>query len=225
MKFKNIILIFTSILTGFVYSQNATEAKKQYNQIILLNYGILGLELSKLGDFMMPQYGFLAGSKFPTYDTTKQFDFKNIKMKVVISDEREKLKLSKIECSKIDLKNKSEFRGNQGTVKLWQYLNYLLPKSNIIIDSTSTNELIVSLNALDSRLIGFGQIEVHGLCQMDFKYKGITKSYCTDIEDGDPTAPLQKSSFVTRKTAARYMTSASIRETFEKFFNDLTDWK
>jgi hypothetical protein len=85
--------------------------------------------------------------------------------------------------------------------------------------------LEVRLTALDCRLIGFGEIAAHGLCQMEFKYKGISKTYCTDIEDGDPNAPLSKKSFVSRKTATRYMASASIRETIEKFLTDLKDWK
>ncbi len=61
--------------------------------------------------------------------------------------------------------------------------------------------------------------------QMNFKYKGTTKTYCTDIEDGDKNAPLSKTSFVSRKTATRFMASASIRETIEKFLKDLNDWK
>lgn len=155
----------------------------------------------------------------------KPFDFKNIKVKVLLSDDRIQRNLSKVDCSEVELKNKSEFKGDQGTVKVWQYLNELLPKSNIVIDSTATDILEVHLAALDSRLIGFGQIAVHGICQMDFKYKNTSKTYCTDIEDGDPNAPLSKTDFVTRKTASRYMTSASIRETIEKFFTDLVNWK
>jgi hypothetical protein len=224
MKLKT-ILFFTLLLNSVTYAQEKKDTRNDSNQIILLNAGLLGNVIYSLGEATMPQYGFLPGSKFPTYETIKKFDFKNIKMKVLLSDDRKIDSLTKIDCSEIELKNKSEFKGEQGTVKVWQYLNQLLPKANIIIDSTSTNILEVHLKALDSRLIGFGQIEVHGLCKMEFKYNGTSKIYCTDIEDGDVNAPLTKSSFVTRKTASRYMTSASIRETIEKFFNDLINWK
>lgn len=195
------------------------------NQVKLLNAGILGSLIYSLGDAVMPQYGFLPGSKFPIYPTTKPFDFKKIKMRVTLSDDRKALNLTNVGCSEIELKNKSEFNGDQGTVKVWQYLNELLAKSNIIVDSTATKVLEIHLKALDSRLLGFGQIAVHGICEMEFKYEGISKEYCTDIEDGDRNAPLSKSSYVTRKTASRYMTSASIRETIEKFLDKLLQWK
>jgi hypothetical protein len=83
----------------------------------------------------------------------------------------------------------------------------------------------VKLLALDCRIIGFGIAAIHGLCQMEFKYNGTSKTYCTDIEDGDITAPLKKSNFVTRLTGTRYMASASIRNTIEKFLRDFIDWK
>jgi len=133
--------------------------------------------------------------------------------------------LLKINCSEVEINNKSELKGEQGTVKVWDYLNTLFLQSNIIIDTTSEDELEVRLTALDCRLIGHGQTVVHGLCQLEFKYKGLTKTYCTDIEDGDINAPLSKKSFVSRKTATRYMASAAIRETIEKFLTDLEDWK
>ena len=146
-------------------------------------------------------------------------------MKVTLYNDRDEKKLSKINCSEIGITNETELKGEQGTVKVWDYLNTLFLQSKIVIDTTSSDELEVRLTALDCRLIGFGQIAVHGLCQIEFKYKGITKTYCTDIEDGDKNAPLTKSSFVSRKTATRYMASASIRETIEKFLTDLKDWK
>jgi hypothetical protein len=225
MRLKTILLFTLLFLKSVTNAQENKDTRNDPNQIILLNGGFLGDIIYSLGEATMPQYGFLPGSKFPTYETVRPFDFKGIKMKVLLSDDRTIDNLTKLECSEIELKNKSEFIGDQGTVKVWQYLNQLLPKANIIIDSTSTNVLEVHLKALDSRLIGFGQIQVHGLCKMEFKYNQITKVYCTDIEDGDVNAPLSKSSFVTRKTASRYMTSASIRETIEKFFNELVDLK
>jgi hypothetical protein len=213
-KFNLLILILTISFTS--YSQN---------QIIYPQGGAIGAMSYVMAKEIMPEHGFLPGKKFPTYPTVEPFDFNNLKLKVTLYNDRDEKKLSKINCSEIGITNETELKGEQGTVKVWDYLNTLFLQSKIVIETTSSDELEVRLTALDCRLIGFGQIAVHGLCQIEFKYKGITKTYCTDIEDGDKNAPLTKSSFVSRKTATRYMASASIRETIEKFLTDLKDWK
>jgi hypothetical protein len=216
MKSKFILLVLT-FATSF--------ASLSQNQIIYPQGGVIGGLSYVVAKEIMPEHGFLPGKKFPTYPTVKPFDFKNLKLKVTLYNDRDEKKLTKINCSEVEIDNKTELKAEQGTVKVWDYLNTLFLQSKIVIDTTSTDELEVRLTALDCRLIGFGQIAVHGLCQMEFKYKGITKTYCTDIEDGDINAPLSKTSFVSRKTATRYMASASIRETIEKFLTDLKDWK
>lgn len=213
-KFNLLILILATNFTSY----------SQY-QIIYPQGGAIGAMSYVIAKEIMPEHGFLPGKKFPTYPTVEPFDFNNLKLKVTFYNDRDEKKLSKINCSEIGITNETELKGEQGTVKVWDYLNTLFLQSKIVIDTTSSDELEVRLTALDCRLIGFGQIAVHGLCQIEFKYKGITKTYCTDIEDGDKNAPLTKSSFVSRKTATRYMASASIRETIEKFLTDLKDWK
>ena len=213
-KFNLLTLILTISFTS--YSQN---------QIIYPQGGAIGAMSYVMAKEIMPEHRFLPGKKFPTYSTVEPFDFNNLKLKVILYNDRDEKKLSKINCSEIGITNETELKGEQGTVKVWDYLNTLFLQSKIVIDTTSSDELEVRLTALDCRLIGFGQIAVHGLCQIEFKYKGITKTYCTDIEDGDKNAPLTKSSFVSRKTATRYMASASIRETIENFLTDLKDWK
>ena len=195
------------------------------SQIIYPQGGTIGVLSYEVAKDIMPEHGFLSGKKFPTYATVEKYDFKNIKLKVVLYDCRDSLKLAKLSCSEVEINNKTELKGEQGTAKIWDYVNKLFLESNIVIDKNATDELQIRISALDCRLIGYGQIAVHGLCQMDIKYKGISKTYCTDIEDGDKNAPLSKTSFVSRKTATRYMASASIRETIEKFLKELNDWK
>lgn len=213
----NLTLLFLILTSQFVsYSQN---------QIIYPQGGVIGGLSYVLAKEIMPEHGFLPGKKFPTYPTVKPFDFNNLKLKVILYNDRDENKLAKINCSEIEITNQTELKKEQGTVKVWDYINQLFHQSKIVIDTTSTDELEIRLSALDCRLLGHGQIAVHGLCQMEFKYKGITKIYCTDIEDGDLNAPLNKKSFVSRKTATRYMASAAIRETIEKFLTDLKDWK
>ena len=216
VKSKFSLLVLILAISFASYSQN---------QIIYPQGGVIGGLVYVATKDIMPEHGFLPGKTFPTYPTVKPFDFKNLKLKVILYNDRDIKKLRKINCSEVEINNKSEFKTEQGTVKVWDYLNTLFQQSKILIDTTSTDELEVRLTALDCRLIGHRQVAVHGLCQMEFKYKGITKTYCTDIEDGDANAPLSKKSFVSRKTATRYMASASIRETIEKFLTDLEDWK
>ncbi len=216
MKSNFITLVIALALVTSSYSQN---------QIIYPQGGVIGGLSYVIAKEIMPEHGFLPGKKFPTYPTINQFDFQDLKLKVTLYNDRDEKKLTKINCSQIVLNNETELNADQGTVKVWDYLNTLFLQSKISIDTTSINELEIRLTALDCRLIGFGQIAVHGLCQMEIKYKGISKTYCTDIEDGDKNAPLSKTSFVSRKTATRYMASAAIRETVEKFLTDLKDWK
>ena len=216
MKNKLKIILFVLGFLGISKSQS---------QIVYPQGGAVGALSYVVAKDIMPEYGFLPGKKFPSYSTVDKYDFKNIKLKVVLYDNRDSLKLVKLNCSVVEINNKTELKGDQGTAKVWDYLNKLFLESNIIIDKEASEEVQICLTALDCRLIGFGQIAVHGLCQMEFKYKRITKTYCTDIEDGDKNAPLSKTSFVTRKTATRYMASASIKETIEKFLKELNDWK
>lgn len=216
MKIKFILLALTLIIVSTIYSQN---------QIIYPQGGVIGTLSYQIAKDIMPEHGFLPGKKFPTYPTVKPFNFNGLPLKVLLYNDRDEKQAATLRCSRTEITNETELKGEQGTVKVWDYLNTLFFQSKIVIDTTATEELEVRLTALDCRLIGFGQIAVHGLCQMEFKYKGITKSYCTDIEDGDMNAPLTKSSFVSRKTATRYMASAAIRATIEKFLEDLKEWK
>jgi hypothetical protein len=163
----------------------------------------------------------LPGKKFPFYSTIDKYDFNNLDISVELRDDRFNLNLDFIKCSDIEISNMSEFNNLKGIYAVKDYIDTIFEKSNINVDSLSTHKLTISLEALDVRQIGFGRIKVHGLCQMKFKYKDFEQTYCIDIVDGDEHAPLGKNSFVTRKTASRYMLSASIREVIEQFLIDL----
>jgi len=192
-----------------------------YSQIIYPQGGAIGSLLYTAGAEFMPEHGFLPGKKFPTYETVEKFDFNGKKIKVVLFDDRNTLNLKNIDCSKVELTNTSEFKSEQGIAKVWEYINKLANDSKLIIDKDATDEYEIRLMVLDTRLIGFGSIDVHGMSQIKVTHNGVEKIYCTDIQDGDKNAPLSKSSFVSRKTATRFMMSASIRETIEKFLTDL----
>lgn len=211
---KKILLLFV-ILTAYNHS---------FSQIIYPQGGAIGSLLYTAGAEFMPEHGFLPGKKFPTYETVEKYDFNGKKIKVVLFDDRNTLNLRKIDCSEVELTNSSEFKDEQGIVKVWEYINKLANDSKLVIDKDATDEYEIRLMALDSRLIGFGSIDVHGLTQIKVSHNGAEKIYCTDIQDGDKNAPLDKSSFVSRKTATRFMMSASIRETLGKFLKDLNNY-
>lgn len=121
----------------------------------------------------------------------------------------------------MEFTNTSEFKNPESIYKVGQYLDTLFKQSNAILDLNSTDTLQVELEGIDVRLIGFGYIRVHGLCQMKVKYHNFSKTYCVDITDADKNSPVSSNAFVTRKTATRILASAAIREVIEQFFVDL----
>lgn len=131
--------------------------------------------------------------------------------------------MKKIGCSELTIENTSELYSPQTIYKLETYIDSLFYQANINIDSTAYKKIIIRLQAIDSRLIGFGKIKVHGLCQLKISMDSFEKIYCCDIVDGDKNAPLGSNAVVTRKTASRFMASASIRECIEQFLFDLKE--
>lgn len=167
------------------------------------------------------EYGYLPGKRFPYYKTIEKYDFNGQKIRVELYDYREIKGLQHIDCSTERIENLSEFAKENSILRVAQYIDKLFQESNIQIDTTVQNSIEIYLEALDSRLIGFGYIKIHGLCQIRVKYLDNEKIYCSDIMDGDKNSPLGKYAFVTRKTGLRKMGSASIREVIEQFLVDL----
>ena len=199
-----------AVLFTFIFISVATQA--QY--IIPLIIGAT-----------MPEHGFLPGKKFQFYPTLNKFDFVGKKLCVAFFDLRDSLQIKKLDCAKVDITNESEFAGPNGAIKVIEYFQALMPQAGIVIDSAAADTLNVYLEALDNRLIGFGSITAHGLCQMRIIHGNMVKTYCEDITDKDPHSPIGRNAFVTRKTATRVIQSASIREVIEKIFADLKGYK
>lgn len=182
---------------------------------------IMIFPIGKTGSTIMPEHGFLPGRKFKYYPTINKYDFKGLRLRVELFDDRINLKLKKTQCSEIEFTNTSEFTNPDCIYKVGKYVDTLLKQSGAIPDLTSTDTLRIRFEAIDSRLIGFGYIRAHGLCQMTVIYHNLEKTYCVDITDADKNSPIGPSAFVTRLTATRIMASASIREIIEQFFVDL----
>ena len=197
----SILLIIFSISSG-------------YSQIIIPIF---------FGEEIIPEHGFLPGRKFPIYKTTNTFDFKEKSFRVELVDDRANSQLKNIECSPLEIENTSELSSAQTIFKLKDYIDSLFNQAHIVIDSSAKKTIEIKLQAIDSRLIGFGKIKVHGLCQLKIGVDSIEKVYCYDIVDGDKNAPLGSNAIVTRKTASRFMASAAIRECLEQFLFDLKE--
>jgi hypothetical protein len=169
----------------------------------------------------IPEHGFLPGKKFRFYPTINKYDLGGIRLRVEMRDLRDSLKIERLDCSLVEINNKSEFAGDYGAQIVYQYFQYLLPAAGVTLDSTSTEVLTVSLEALDNRLLGFGNITAHGLCQICVQWKDFSKCYCVDITDKDSHSPISPNAFVTRKTGTRVIQSAAIREAIERLITDL----
>lgn len=176
-----------------------------------------------MSEDMVPEHGFLPGKAFRFYKTTVDYSFGGRRLKVNLVDDRARLNLEKIECSALPFTNTSEFSKPEAVYKVRDYIDSLFSQSGIIIDTSAKDILNVSLQALDVRLIGFGSVRVHGMCQMEFNYQGKSAVYCTDITDADPNSPVRPTAWVTRKTATRILASAAVREVIEQFLKDLSE--
>lgn len=173
----------------------------------------------------MPEHGFLPGKKFKFYPAINTYDFKQYDLRVELFDDRNQLKLDKTGCSDLEFTNTSEFAGPESIYKISQYIDTLFKAAGARINPASKDTLRVRLEGIDSRLIGFGYIRVHGLCQIKVDYQTLHKVYCVDITDADKNSPVSSNALVTRKTATRIMASAAIRDVIEQFFADLKNYK
>jgi len=166
---------------------------------------------------------FSPGKSFNFYPTIEKYDFLQTKIRVELFDARDSLKIMHLDCSQTEINNTSEFVGQAGASTVYPYFQHIFLESGIQIDTAASDTLKVELQAMDSRMIGFGKITAHGLCQMKMNYKRISKTYCIDITDKDKHSPLGRNALVTRKTATRVITSAAIREVIEQFLEDLKE--
>ena len=183
-------------------------------QVIIVPVGMIGAAIT-------PEHGFLPGKKFTFYPTVRQYDLKGKRLRVELSDDRIALHLRKVSCSELELTNTSEFSSPDCIHKVGLYIDTLFRQSSIIPDSSAADTVKIRLEGLDVRLIGFGTVRVHGLCQMRMSYRGFTRVYCIDITDADKNSPLGPNAFVTRLTATRIMSSASMREVIEQIIAGL----
>ena len=201
------------ILLSAIYLINSAHC-----QVIIVPIGLIGASI-------MPEHGFLPGKKFTFYPAITKYDFNGSKFRIELIDVRDILKLKKIQCSELEFTNTSEFVSPDCIYKVGQYIDTLFNQSGAILDTTAKDTVKVRFEGIDARLIGFGSIRVHGLCQMSMNYHNFTKTYCIDITDADKNSPISPNAFVTRLTATRIMSSISMREIIEQIIADLQSIK
>lgn len=196
--------------------------------VVLMHYAaaqVIVYPIVLIGASAMPEHGFLPGKKFQFYPTIDSFNFTSLKLRVELHDTRQQLNLTRVGCSDIEMTNTPEFKNPATIYKVQEYWERLLKKAGATLDTTSTDVVNINLEGIDARLIGFGSIRAHGLCQMTVTYRGVTKTYCIDITDEDRHSPVSSKALITRKTATRIIASAAIREVIEKFFVDLKSYQ
>jgi hypothetical protein len=186
-------------------------------QRIIITYGMV----PTLGAAFMPEHGFLGGKKFKIYPAIGKHDLGGIKLRIELRDVRDSLKLQRVDCSPVEFTNTSEFVGQGGTHVVAEYLDSMFTAANCVVDSTADDVLHVTLEGMDARLIGFGSITAHGLCQISVQWKNFSHTYCVDITDKDPHSPISSHAFVTRKTGTRIIMSAGIREAIEQMLTGM----
>ena len=191
---------------------------KKYFFLLFTSVLFKGVCFSQVG-VPVPQYGFLPGVKLPFYPTVDKYDLNKKLFNLVFTDDRKSF--SKVFCSETPLTHNSEFEGDYGVTIVEKYFDTLIAGSNGVINA-SGKTINVSLQVLCPRLVGFGYITVHGMCQIKIEYEGFKRTYCVDLKDGDPNSPLGKEDSATRKTAMRLMMSAGIREVVEKIISDFS---
>jgi hypothetical protein len=164
-------------------------------------------------------YGYLPGTDYKYYKPQQTIDLGGGSFDFVFIDARGTS--TKINCSEVTLDRQTELEGELGFMYFSGYVMKMVANSNGMIDPNSSNKIVVRLEGLSFRLIGYGFARAHGLVQFSVSSHSFKKTYCSDMTDRDGDAPLKWYSLVTRKTGARVIVSGSVRRAVESFVKDL----
>jgi hypothetical protein len=165
------------------------------------------------------KYGYLPGEEYTYYAPLKPIDLQKHRFRLVVADARNSRSIT---CSDIPLPRDSELEGQKGLDFFSAYLRKTIESNNGIVDDASTDVVNVKLKGLSGDLIGFLYIRVWGLVEFEVVRDSQVKDYCSAMADGDPGAPVGKTSVDTRTGAFRKMVSASTRQAIEALVVDLS---
>lgn len=165
-----------------------------------------------------PYYGFLPGNDYTIYKNSDPIDLKNKKFSVNIEDKRRQN--FKVNCSDIDLDRGTELEGVKGVALVKKYFEEVIPDKNGVIKDGG-QPILVELEGLSFKFYGAGYLKVHGFAQIKVTRENKSKIYCMDVSDGDAGSLLSWYSFVTRKNAARKMSSFALSRVVSLAIKDL----
>ena len=164
-------------------------------------------------------YGFLPGTEYKMLGPITDIDLKGKTFNIEFKDNRGGT--NRISCSEYTLDRETELEGGLGIRYLRQSIVSMIQNSNGKVDPNAPDKLIIELEGLSFKLIGFGYIVPHGFVQFKASSPYLKKTYCSDMTDHDEDAPLKWYSVVTRKTATRLIVAGSMRRAVESLLNDL----
>lgn len=164
-------------------------------------------------------YGYLPGTDYKILKPEGEIDLNGKTYALEFKDNRGGN--NKIDCSGYTLDRETELEGDLGMQFFRESITSMIQNSNGKIDAASPNKITLGLNGLSFKLIGAIYLVAHGFVQFDVTSPALNKTYCSDMTDHDPDAPLKWYSLVTRKTATRLIVSGSMRRAVESFVRDL----
>ena len=165
-----------------------------------------------------PKYGFLPGQDYTYFAPLKPVDLHKRRFRVVVTDARSS---RSIPCSSVALPRDSELEGQKGLDFFSAYLRKMIESNSGIVDDASPDVINVKLKGLSGDIVGFLYLRVWGLVEFEVARGAQVKDYCSAMADGDPGAPLDRTSVDTRTGAFRKMVSGSARQAIEAFMADL----
>jgi hypothetical protein len=164
-------------------------------------------------------YGYLPGTDYQMPKPQNKIDLHGKSFALEFKDGRGGL--DKIGCSPHLLDRETELEGELGYQYFRSSLTAMIEGSNGKVDAKSPNKVAVQLDGLSFQLIGAGYIVAHGQVQFSVSSPSLSRTFCSDMTDRDPDAPLKWYSVVTRKTASRLIVSGSLRRAAESFVAEL----
>lgn len=166
-------------------------------------------------------YGFLKGEDYKYYEIKNPKNLEKLTLDLEVKDSRENV--DKVDCADFTLDRNTELEGKVGYELTNDYLIKSFHDSNIKLSNKSNDKILIELEAISFELDNFLQITVHGIVQLNVKYKNNSKRYCVNLtdKDGDPYSPLKWYSFDTRVGASRKMTSGALRKAIDQILEDL----
>lgn len=165
------------------------------------------------------KYGPPLKDHYQYYPPVSPIDLKGNHYKIVVIDKRD---TDRISCADFSVPRDTEFEGQRGKDFFINYFHKMIEANKGVLDPEGENIIVIELKALSAKVNGFFYIRIRAIVDFDVLIKGVRKTYCSCLTDGDKYAPVGKFTFTTRRSAFSRMVSASTRRAIEEFIYDLS---